>query len=53
MLQIFCDLNHHIQSMDCFVKHILKVIVNDINKIWSLELVYVDKLAKNNHGYDI
>ena len=26
----------------------LKVIVYDINKIWSIDLAYVDKLAKNN-----
>ena len=26
----------------------LKVIAYDINEIWSLELVYVDKLAKEN-----
>ena len=31
----------------------LKVIVNDINEIWSLDLAYVDKLAKYNRGYDI
>ena len=28
----------------------LKVIVNDINEIWSLDLAYVDKLAKYNRG---
>ena len=28
----------------------LKVIVNYINKIWSLDLAYVDKLAKYNRG---
>ena len=28
----------------------LEVIVNDINEIWSLDLVYVDKLAKLNRG---
>ena len=28
----------------------LKVIVNDINKIWSLDSAYVDKLAKYNRG---
>ena len=28
----------------------LKVIVNDINEIWSLELAYVNKLAKYNRG---
>ena len=26
----------------------LKVIVNDLNEIWSLDLAHVDKLAKNN-----
>ena len=26
------------------------MIVNDINKIWSLDLAYVDKLAKYNRG---
>ena len=26
----------------------LKVIANDINKIWSPDLAYVDKLAKEN-----
>ena len=28
----------------------LKLIVNDINEIWSLDLAYVDKLAKSNRG---
>ena len=28
----------------------LKVIVNDINETWSLDLAYVDKLAKYNRG---
>ena len=28
----------------------LKVIVNDINEIWSLDLAYVDELAKYNRG---
>ena len=28
----------------------LKVIVNDINKNWSLDLAYVDKIAKYNRG---
>ena len=37
-LKDFCDLNHHIQSMHCFIKKYcrLKVIVKDINEIWSL-----------------
>ena len=26
------------------------MIVNDINEIWSLDLAYVDKLAKYNRG---
>ena len=26
------------------------MIVNDINEIWSLDLAYVDKLAKHNRG---
>ena len=26
----------------------LKVIVNDLNEIWSLDLAHVDKIAKNN-----
>ena len=28
----------------------MKVIVNDISEIWSLDLAYVDKLAKYNRG---
>ena len=28
----------------------LKVIVNDINEIWSLDLAFVDKLAKHNNN---
>ena len=28
----------------------LKVVVNDINEIWSVDLAYVDKLAKYNGG---
>ena len=28
----------------------LKVIVNDLNEIWSLDLAYVDKLAKYNNN---
>ena len=28
----------------------LKVVVNDINEIWSVDLAYVDKLAKYNRG---
>ena len=28
----------------------LKVVVNDINEIWSVDLAYVDKLAKYNDG---
>ena len=28
----------------------LKVVVNNINEIWSVDLAYVDKLAKYNNG---
>ena len=29
----------------------LKVIAYDINEIWSIDLAYVDKLAKYNNGF--
>ena len=50
MFKKICDLNHHIQSLDCSVKTNLrlKLVVNDINENWSLFLAYVDKLAKYN-----
>ena len=40
--------------MDCFVKHILglKVIVSDINEIWSLDLAYVDKGTEFNGEFE-
>ena len=28
----------------------LEIVVNDINEIWSVDLAYVDKLAKYNPG---
>ena len=28
----------------------LKVILNDLNEIWSVDLAFVDKLANNNRG---
>ena len=31
----------------------LKVVVNDLNEIWSVDLGYFDKLAKHNHGEKI
>ena len=34
----------------CFTFPRLKVIVNDLNEIWSVDLAFVDKLAKYNSG---
>ena len=42
-----------LEGKNAHTKHLkrfptLKVIANDINEIWSLDLAYVDKLAKEN-----
>ena len=52
------DVNNFLRSQSSHTKYglfrktypRLKVIVNDINEIWSLHLAYVDKLAKDNPG---
>ena len=31
----------------------IKVIVNDINEIWSVDLAFVDKISKYNHGVEV
>ena len=48
----------YLETEPCFTKYRsrrlrfprLKVIVNDLNEIWSVDLAFVDKLAKYNSG---